>query len=176
MSLLNFENAELIIKPEALAIKAFKVVWDNDKTVDKYKAIQLLSYIYFMYDPRSDYMYLTDDNDRHAKITEDLGFRKNWKITKDVEKAIEVYQQNIQTTSSQILDTSRKIVDRMNKYLLEVDFDEVGIDKVSNVTNRLPDIIEKLQKAEKLVVQELEENEKLRGDKHKKLCEDGFNF
>ena len=64
----------------------------------------------------------------------------------------------------------------MNKYLLEVDFDEVGIDKVSNVTNRLPDIIEKLQKAEKLVVQELEENEKLRGDKHKKLCEDGFNF
>ncbi len=176
MSLLNFENAELIIKPEALAIKAFKVVWDNDKTVDKYKAIQLLSYIYFMYDPRSDYMYLTDDDDRHAKITEDLGFRKNWKITKDVEKAIEVYQQNIQTTSSQILDTSRKIVDRMNKYLLEVDFDEVGIDKVSNVTNRLPDIIEKLQKAEKLVVQELEENEKLRGDKHKKLCEDGFNF
>lgn len=176
MSLLNFENAELVIKPEALAIKAFKTVWDNDKTVDKYKAIQLLSYIYFMYDPRSDYMYLTDDEDRHAKITEDLGFRKNWKITKDVQKAIEVYQQNIQTTSSQILETSRKIVDRMNKYLLEVDFDEVGIDKVSNVTNRLPDIIEKLQKAEKLVVQELEENEKLRGDKHKKLCEDGFNF
>ena len=176
MSLLNFENAELVIKPEALAIKAFKTVWDNDKTVDKYKAIQLLSYIYFMYDPRSDYMYLTDDEDRHIKITEDLGFRKNWKITKDVQKAIEVYQQNIQTTSSQILETSRKIVDRMNKYLLEVDFDEVGIDKVSNVTNRLPDIIEKLQKAEKLVVQELEENEKLRGDKHKKLCEDGFNF
>ena len=176
MSLLNFENAELVIKPEALAIKAFKTVWDNDKTVDKYKAIQLLSYIYFMYDPRSDYMYLTDDEDRHIKITEDLGFRKNWKITKDVQKAIEVYMQNIQTTSSQILETSRKIVDRMNKYLLEVDFDEVGIDKVSNVTNRLPDIIEKLQKAEKLVVQELEENEKLRGDKHKKLCEDGFNF
>ena len=176
MSLLDFENAELVIKPEALAIKAFKTVWDNDKTVDKYKAIQLLSYIYFMYDPRSDYMYLTDDEDRHTKITEDLGFRKNWKITKDMQKAIEVYQQNIQTTSSQILETSRKIVDRMNKYLLEVDFDEVGIDKVSNVTNRLPDIIEKLQKAEKLVVQELEENEKLRGDKHKKLCEDGFNF
>ena len=39
MSLLNFENAELVIKPEALAIKAFKTVWDNDKTVDKYKAI-----------------------------------------------------------------------------------------------------------------------------------------
>ena len=37
-----------------------------------------------MYDPRSDYMYLTDDEDRHIKITEDLGFRKNWKITKDV--------------------------------------------------------------------------------------------
>ena len=176
MSLLKFENAKLVIKPEALAIKAFKTIWDNDTSDTKYKAIQLLSYIYFMFDPRSDYMYITNDEDRHIKITNDLGFRKNWRITKDMEKAIEVYSQSVQTASSQILETSRKIIDRMNDYLLEVDFDEVGIDKISNVTNRLPDIIEKLQKAEKLVVQELEENEKLRGDKHKKLCEDGFNF
>lgn len=47
MNLLKIENFELIITPEALSLKPFKRIWDRDKSDDKRKAIQDLSYIYF---------------------------------------------------------------------------------------------------------------------------------
>lgn len=176
MSLLNLDGSQLIIKPEALSLKSIKTLWDKDKSESKEKAISELTYIYFVYDPRSDYQFITDEEERAAKVKEELGLRKNWAITKDLENAIETYKETCQTVSSKVLENFRKILEKMNNYMIETEIDEVGLDKVSNVINRLPDTIKKIQEAEQLVIKELEENDRLRGEKYKKLCEDGFKF
>lgn len=176
MSLFNLDGSQLVLKPEALALKSIKKIWDKDKTDTKEKAINELTFIYFVYDPRSDYQFITDEEERIAKVKEELGLRKNWAISKDLEKAIETYKETCQTVSSKVLENFRKILEKMNNYMIDTEIDEVGLDKVSNVINRLPDTIKKIQEAEQLVIRELEEDEKLRGEKYKKLCEDGFNF
>lgn len=176
MSLFNLDGSQLVLKPEALALKSIKKIWDKDKTDTKEKAINELTFIYFVYDPRSDYQFITDEEERIAKVKEELGLRKNWAINKDLEKAIETYKETCQTVSSKVLENFRKILEKMNNYMIDTEIDEVGLDKVSNVINRLPDTIKKIQEAEQLVIRELEEDEKLRGEKYKKLCEDGFNF
>lgn len=176
MSLFNLDGSQLVLKPEALALKSIKKIWDKDKTDTKEKAINELTFIYFVYDPRSDYQFITDEEERIAKVKEELGLRKNWVISKDLEKAIETYKETCQTVSSKVLENFRKILEKMNNYMIDTEIDEVGLDKVSNVINRLPDTIKKIQEAEQLVIRELEEDEKLRGEKYKKLCEDGFNF
>ena len=176
MSLFNLDGSQLVLKPEALALKSIKKIWDKDKTDTKEKAINELTFIYFVYDPRSDYQFITDEEERIAKVKEELGLRKNWAINKDLEKAIETYKETCQTVSSKVLENFRKILEKMNNYMIDTEIDEVGLDKISNVINRLPDTIKKIQEAEQLVIRELEEDEKLRGEKYKKLCEDGFNF
>ena len=50
MKLFVYEGYKLEISPEAYAIKAFRDLVKRDKTADKYRAMQELAYIYFMYD------------------------------------------------------------------------------------------------------------------------------
>jgi hypothetical protein len=62
MNLIRYEGYNLTIEPEMLLIKPFKVLWDRDKSKTKENALMELGYIYFMCDPRSDYMYLLDED------------------------------------------------------------------------------------------------------------------
>ena len=73
MHLISIENYKLNIAPEALLIGAFRVLWNRDKTVTKEKAYRELGIIYFQYDPRSNYMFITNAKERLAKILEQEG-------------------------------------------------------------------------------------------------------
>lgn len=64
MKLFKYENFALTISEEALTIKAFSDIWKRDRTKGKNNALQELGLIYFMYDPRSDYMYIDDAQER----------------------------------------------------------------------------------------------------------------
>ena len=68
MKLLRFEGYKVVIEPEILTLKPFKQIWTRDKSINKDRAISEISYIYFMADPRSDYQYITDENERKQAI------------------------------------------------------------------------------------------------------------
>jgi hypothetical protein len=70
MKLFKYENFKLNIAEEAFLLKPFKIIWNRDKTIYKERALAELGYIYFLCDPRSDYMFLTDEEERSAKIIE----------------------------------------------------------------------------------------------------------
>jgi hypothetical protein len=78
MKLVKFENWKLTITEEALLISAFAALWKRDKTKDKSNALRDLGIIYFLCDPRSDYMFITDENDRLKDIKEREGLPSNW--------------------------------------------------------------------------------------------------
>lgn len=181
MRLFKFDNYQLVISPEALAIKAFRVLWDRDKTASKLVATQQLAYIYFMYDPRSDYMFLVDEEERHEHVVEQEGLPKGWKPDKEVKKAIEVYKFLITTPSSLLLQDTRELIDKVRHQLKEIDLSAVDdkgkpiwpLTQVTGTIKQIPTLIQDLANAEKAINSEIEENSKMRGAGVKKLFEDG---
>ena len=90
-TLIKITNGILSISDEALLIKPLRMIYNKDRTKDKEEYMQAASYLYFMYDPRSDYMYITDDNERDRIIIETEGLIK---VKKDalLKEAVEKYK------------------------------------------------------------------------------------
>ena len=80
MKLLKYEGYNLTFEPEILTLKVFNRLFMRDKTKDKSRFLQELGYIYFMLDPRSDYMYITDNEERSKAIIEGEGLPDTWKV------------------------------------------------------------------------------------------------
>ena len=70
MKLFRYEGYKVVISEEAFALKVFRQIWNRDRSVNKDKAIMELGYVYFMTDPRSDYQYIVDEDERSKAIIE----------------------------------------------------------------------------------------------------------
>ena len=73
MKLFKFEDYKLTISEEALLIKAFRDIWESDKSKDKSIATLELGVVYFMADPRSDYSWIEDENEKLKAVIEQEG-------------------------------------------------------------------------------------------------------
>lgn len=182
MKLLKFDNFALDIEPEALLIKSIRTLWNRDKSKDKTRAFNELGFIYFYTDPRSTYSYITDLEERAAKIILEEGLPIGWKPDKIVQDALKSYADSIQTTSSLLLEDTKFAIDNLRKYLREMDFtatDDKGkpkypVNTLATAVNQVADMSEKIMKAEKTVAQEILENNRMRGQREKKIFEDGL--
>lgn len=182
MRLMKFEGYTLTIEPEALVIKSIRTLWNRDKTQSKERALAELGYIYFMVDPRSTYSYLTDLADRSEKIVIEEGLPKNWKPDKIVQEAMKSYGDSVITTSSLLLEDTRVAVDKLRKYLRDIDLTaeddknkpKYPLNTVTSSIKLVPSLAEDLMKAERIVAQEIVESNKMRGQKEKTILEDGL--
>ncbi len=181
MRLFRFEEYRLKMSEEALAIKAFRDIWERDKSKDKGRAIAELGYIYFFCDPRSDYMFLVDEKTRAAKIKEQEGLDKKWKPDEKVEAAMDVYKYLIDTEGSLLLKDTRELVSKMRAELKAINFrgceekDKlVMIEKAARTVKMIPGLLKDLADAERTVFADIEEDAEARGEAVKHLFEDGF--
>ena len=184
MNLLKFEDYKVIISPEALALVPFRKIWNRDRSQSKDRAISEIAYIYFMVDPRSDYQYLIDQDDRHKAIVEGEGFPEGWKPDKLIQEAMELYE-GFKTSAALVLEDTRTAVDNLRKFLREIDLnkeDDKGrlvytISSVTSALKQIPGLIKDLIEAEKAVNKEMAEHGgKVRGQKAKKIMEDGIQL
>jgi hypothetical protein len=181
MRLLDYNDYKVDISPEAFALNAFKKLWNRDKTKQKDKAIQEFGYIYFMFDPRSSYQFYIEDETRHAEIVKDEGLDKKWKPDKDLLEAAELYKKLIQTHGALLLNKSRRAADKLTEELANIDFakeDKNGkpiytLNVVTSALKQMPDVVKSLIETEKMVEQEITEKSSMRGNKEKKIGEDG---
>ena len=129
-----------------------------------------LGLLYFMYDPRSEYQFETDEAVRLDIIKSQTGIGKNWKPNERFEAAIPVYKYLTITTSSIILETNRQSINTIREILLtpigEIDeskkFDHAV--KMAKTIKELNDLAEQIVKVEKEIHKEVEEQSaKLRG-------------
>lgn len=182
MKLVKFEDYRLVITEEALFIKNFAALWNRDKTADKSKALLEFGFMYFQYDPRSDYMFIEDEMERFEEIKVREGLPDNFKPDKLLFAAIEDYKFLTQTTSSLLLEDTRQAIGKIRKFLREVDLtaeDDKGkpkytIQSITNATSQLPKLAKDLAEAEKEISKEITENNLMRGKKTKKIMENGL--
>lgn len=181
MRLLQMKNHVLDIAPEALSIRAFRALWDRDKSKDKKVALAELSYVWFMRSRESDFNYILDDEGRSEEVQKVIvGLPKNWKPDSKIKEAEEEYTKLSTTVISKLFDNARAAVERISIFLGNVDpseKDRMGkylfdAKKIADTIKTVPDLAEALDNAEKMMVKK-EEGSNVRGSKTKSTFEDG---
>lgn len=163
MNIFEIVNYNVTFSPQALVLKPFKEIWLNDKSKDKAKAIRELSFVYYMADERSDYMYAINEEERKEYILKDLGIEENWFVPKYVEDAILFYKESSETTSTQMLKSARLAVSKISAFLDNIDVNErdkynkpmFDINKITGAVEKIPKLIKALNEIEREIVKEM---------------------
>ena len=183
MRLLKYEGYKVVIDPEILVLKPFRDLWKRDKTKDKEKALLEIAFIYFMLDPRSDYQYITDEEQRKQAIKEGEGLPAKWEPDKVLLDAMEFYN-SFKSTSALLLEDTRYAVDKLRKLLREVDLsktDDKGkpvytLNTITATIKQVPSLVKDLDDAERAISKESIVTGKMRGQGEKTIMEDGLNI
>lgn len=179
MKLLKYEGYNLTFEPEILTLKVFKRLFMRDKTKDKSRFLQELGYIYFMLDPRSDYMYITDNEERSKAIIEGEGLPDTWKVDSDLQDAMDYYK-SFRPTSALLLEDTRIAVDKLREALRSInltDVDDKGrpiytLNTIVSTIKQVPSLVKDLDDAERAIAKEIVQNDKIRGSAEKSMYED----
>lgn len=178
MKLLKYEGYKVVIEPELLTLKPFKQIWTRDKTVNKDKALAEIAFIYFMTDPRSDYQYLVDDNERMEAIKEGEGLPAKWQPDKVVTEAMNFYM-SFKPISALLLEDTRFMVDKYRKRLKAQEFDELEIKDLKEagvLIKQIPSLVRDLNEAEKALNSEMRDSGRMRGQGEKTIFEDDLSI
>lgn len=183
MKLIEYINFEIKISDEALLVKPIRVLFNKDRSQSKEQFIKQMSYLYFYTDPRSSYNYITNDEERSKAIITQEGLPKDFKPSKELEEAINIYKQLVTTTSLLLLQDTRIAIDKVRDFLRNVDLtllDDKGkpvytINSITSAIKQIPQLAKDLAEAEKLVTKEIEEQGRARGSQGSKtLMDDGI--
>lgn len=182
MKLIEFIDYEIKISDEALLVKPIRQLYNKDRSKSKELFLTQMSLLYFYTDPRSNYNYITDDKERLAAIIDQEGLPKDFKISKELQEAINVYSKLTQTSSSLLLQDSRLAIDKVREFLKTIDLkmtDDKGkpvytINSVTTALKQIPQLAKDLVEAEKAVARDIEESGRARGKQgEKSLMDDG---
>ena len=185
MKLLNIENYQIKVSDEALLVKPIRDLFNADKSKTKENFYSQCSIIFFMADPRSSYGYIIDDDERFEAVKTQEGLPKNYKITPELQSAIDIYKKLTTTISSQLLEDTYVAIDKLRKFLRNIDLyavDDKGkplytISSITSAIKAIPQLTKDIQEAEKQVNSDvLEVGRKRGGNEGKAMFEDGIKF
>ena len=179
MKLFKYEGHRVVISPEALALKPFRRIWERDKSEDKGKALQELSFIYFYCDPRSDYKIIMDDDERLEEIKKGEGLRDDWKPDKLIQEAMELYQKLTVSAAAALIEDARHTIERIRVGLRSISFEDMEPEKVpkaikdaSSALAEVPKVIKSLMEGEKAMNSLFLESSRMRGEGEISIFED----
>lgn len=175
MKLFSRKDFRLQVEPIVFSIKAFKKLEARDRTVNKSQLEKELSFIYFVYDPRSDLQFIVDEQERIERVKELIGFDSKFKIDSDLQKAIDVYMLMTNTTSSDLVNEIRLEIEKIKKYLRESEINDETFVKRTDIIIKMMSLSDKLSDLERKVVREVEEISNARGDKAMSILDQGFD-
>lgn len=183
MKLFKYEGYKVVISEEAFALKVFRQIWNRDRSINKDKAIMELGYVYFMIDPRSDYQYLVDEEERSKAIIEGEGLPNNWKPDKIVTEAMQFYSR-FKPTAALLLEDTRVAVEKLRKLLRDInlqDTDDKGrplytLNTITATIKQVPSLAKDLDEAERALSSEMRNEGKMRGQGEKTIFEDNLDL
>lgn len=183
MKLFKYEGFRIIISEEAFALKPFRDIWERDTDPNKEKALLELGYIYFMMDPRSDYQYIVDEEERHKAVKQGEGLPSRWKPDKLIKEAMTFYASFVPTAALLLSDT-RVAVEKLRKLLREIDLNAVDdkgkpiytLNTITATIKQVPALAKDLDEAEKALSMEMKQTGRMRGSGEKSMMEDSLDI
>jgi hypothetical protein len=181
MKLIKIENYELKIADEALLVRPVRKLWNMDRSKGKETFYKQMSILYFVYDPSSNYAYISNEKDRLKEVLEQENIT-DFHNTAEFKDAVETYKKLVRTPSSELLNDVRLTVDKMRQALTSIDFDDLeekdkvsAINTVATVVSKIPKLVKDLSEAEKAVTKELEEQNNARGSQELTIGDMGMD-
>ena len=181
MKLIEFDGQDFKIADEALLVRPIRELFRKDKSTKKEEFWRQMSYLWFMCDPRSTYMYLIDEEQREKEVKRQEGFPNDWKPSVQLREAMDIYKTQSITTASLLLESMRKGIENVRKFLSEVDLFSVNektnapMYQVSTVTSALkqvPELARALIEAEKALAKDFASDDNVRGSASMAIGED----
>lgn len=180
MKLIQVVNYELKVADEALLVRPIRKLWNMDRSKGKETFYKQMSILYFVYDPSSNYAYVSNEKDRLKEVLEQENIT-DFHNTAEFKDAVEAYKKLVRTPSSELLNDVRLTVDKMRQALTSIDFDDLeekdkvsAINTVTAVISKIPKLVKDLSEAEKAVTKELEEQGSARGSQELTIGDMGF--
>lgn len=169
MKLITVENYELKIADEALLVKPIRKLWNQDRSKGKEQFYKQMSVLFFTYSPSSNYSYIIDEKERMKEVLLQEGI-SDFKPSADFKAAVDVYKKLVKTSSSELLEDTRLIIEKMRQSLKDIKFDNLdekdkvnAVKTVATVVGMIPKLVRDLTEAEKAVAKEMEEQNNARG-------------
>ena len=166
MNIFELKGYVVTFSPQALMLKPFKEIWNNDLSKDKAEAVKELSYVYYMADERSDFMYILNEEERHEEVIRSLELGHGaWIIPDYVKEAIEYYINMSETTSTRMLRSTRGVVEKISSFFDAVDVNErdprtnkpiFNVDRIVASVEKIPKLVRSLNEIEQEIVKEKE--------------------
>lgn len=174
MKLVHLDNYQIVAEDELLLLQPFKKLYKSDKTRSKDNFYTFLSIVYFTYDPRSDYNYIINEQERLKEVCISNGLPEP-KFTDLELECVELYKKLTTTSSLELLKSTRIAIDKVREFLETVDLkalDDKGkpvytINSITTAIKQIPQLAKDLQEAEKAIAQEIQEQNNARGGEEK---------
>lgn len=182
MRLVRVENYQVIFEDELLLLKPFRQLYKSDKNRDKKGFMDFLTIIYFTYDPRSDYSYIVNEEERLKEVCESNGIDVP-KFTELQNTCIALYKQLTTTISQELLRSTKVAINKVREFLETIDLtatDDKGkpiytISSVTTAIKQIPQLAKDVMDAEKAVAKEIQEQGNARGgNDSKSMMDDGI--
>lgn len=169
MHLIELVDYKVEPSEELFLIKKFRDLYNNDKSKNKEQFFQMLSYVYYMADPRSSLSYITDDKERMAYILEQEGIKKlNIKVANSL---VEEYKNHVITTSYLLLQDTKLAIDKVREFLRNVNLDErderkkpiYTINSITSSLKQCTELTKTVNELEVKIAKEIEDSASVRG-------------
>lgn len=172
MKLIEFDGLEFKIADEALLIRPIRELFQQDKSKKKEDFWKQISYLFFMCDPRSTYMYIVDEDARAKEIKVQEGLGDGWEPSELLRDAMSIYRKHTITTSAILLEGMRKGIDKLSAFLGETSFSEKTVASMTSALKQIPELSKALVEAEKSLAKDFATDDKARGSMTKSIGED----
>lgn len=169
MKLIEVENYELRVAPEAFLVRPIRRLWNQDRSKQKERFFQQMSVLFYTYSPSSNYSYIIDEKERMKEVLLQEGI-ENFHPSPEFKEAVEIYKKLNRTASSELLADVKLTIDKVRQALTSIDFESLeekdkvaALNTITTVVAKIPKLVKDLSDAEKAVAKELEEQGKARG-------------
>lgn len=181
MHIVEYINYEIVPTQEAFLIKPIRNLYNKDKSKTKETFMQQMSIIYFLLDPRSSYSYILEEEERLKEILIQEGLPEDYKISNELQEAMDIYKKHIVTSSTLLLEDTRAAIEKVRQFLRSVDLTETDlkgkpiytVNTITSALKQIPELAKQLTETERIITKELEEKGRVRGGEHKKIMEEG---
>lgn len=185
MQLIKYDPVkfQVTVSDEAFLVRPIRRLFQKDRTVEKENFFRMMSILYFVYDPRSTYAYIIDENSRLEEVLLQEGIDPDkFKIDKEFKEVIDIYRKLVETVSSKTFERTKNQIDKISKELDRIDYSRIteedkkvtAIKNSAAIAKEIPSLLEQLAKAEKAMVQDIEEQSKARGNKNLTITDSGL--
>lgn len=183
MKLVKVEDFQVIVEDELLLLQPFKKLYKKDRSRDKANFMSFLTVLYFTYDPRSDYSYIVNEQERLKEVCVSNGLEIP-KFTQEEQDCIELYKKLTTTISQELLQSTKIAISKVRQFLETLDLtavDDKGkpiytINSVTTAIKQIPQLAKDVMEAEKAVAKEIEEQGRARGNSEMSLFDKGISI